>query len=227
VIAAITHQARRNAVICASAEPDEDDGDENSDADGETDLANHVRAVWISSLWITHMRISSWSTCWRPLPNMSASRSASGRRTRSRRLNRDRVGRGFGGQTRGAAASIYGGWAAAARVRPVWSQANRAIVAIPRAVNSAAIWRADMPALFNSARTGASCRALSTAWARYAGANRSEPFRPSLIPRVFAVWTEVSSHHPKHALAVPASAGRRDENCVDHIGEHSACGLHR
>src|SRR5947208_581749 len=28
---------------------------------------------------------------------------------------------------------------------------------MPRAVNSAAIWRADMPALFNSARTGASC----------------------------------------------------------------------
>ena len=43
-----------------------------------------------------------------------------------------------------------------------------------------------MPAPFNSVRRGASCRALSTASAREAGASRSALLRPSLIPRVFA-----------------------------------------
>jgi hypothetical protein len=68
-------------------------------------------------------------------------------------------------------------------LQPCWSRAGQAKsartrrtlcgchrppvgVAMPRAVSSVAIWRADMPALFNSARIGASCRALSIASAR-------------------------------------------------------------
>ena len=39
----------------------------------------------------------------------------------------------------------------------------KAGVGIPRLVNSADICRADMPAPFNAARTGASCRALCIA----------------------------------------------------------------
>jgi hypothetical protein len=48
-------------------------------------------------------------------------------------------------------------------------------VGMPRAISSVAICRADMPAAFSSASTGASCRALSIASARWAGASRSEP----------------------------------------------------
>jgi hypothetical protein len=59
-------------------------------------------------------------------------------------------------------------------------------VGMPRAVSSAAIRRADMPAVINSVRTGASCRALSIASARFAGANRSAPLRPSRMPRALA-----------------------------------------
>ena len=57
---------------------------------------------------------------------------------------------------------------------------------MPRAVNSAAICRADIPASAKACRTGASVLARSIAAALLDGARYSAPLRPSRTPRAFA-----------------------------------------
>jgi hypothetical protein len=94
----------------------------------------------------------------------------------------------FGGSPPGSISIEKGYWPTRSIIRSTLCACQRLPlgVAMPRAANSAAIRRADMPAVCSSDRTGASCRARSIASARLSGASRSAPLRPRRMPRAFA-----------------------------------------